>query len=449
MSDLLDIARRVAGVAQGQEQVEAYVSRMRETDVKVHDADVESLTVAERSGVGVRVVVDGRQGFAWAGSLDDDVVAEAIAGARDNVSFATPDTALGLATPEDTAGTAVALDLWRDDVVHTDTADKVALALAAEAATRAADVKVRAVESASYGDTALEAVIATSTGVEASARRTSCSVTSFALAGDGSDTRTGYGFSAGRSVGDLDVDVAASDAAERAVRLLGSQQPASARLPVVLDPLVTRSLLAIIGAALGGEAIVKGRSMFVGRIGEEVAAPAVTLTDDPTNPDAFGASSHDSEGVPTRRVELIGEGVLRGFLHNVYTGRRSGTGTTGSAVRGGYASTPGVGARALSLVPGALSPAELHAAAGDALYVQSVSGLHSGTNPVSGDFSVGAEGLMLRGGSFAEPVREVTIASTLPRMLHDIVEVGADLTWLPGGGAGMTLLVDGMTISGA
>ena len=84
----------------------------------------------------------------------------------------------------------------------------------------------------------------------------------------------------------------------------------------------------------------------------------------------------------------------------------------------------------------------------EALYVQSVSGLHSGTNPVSGDFSVGAEGLMVRNGAFAEPVREITIASTLPRMLLDITEVGADLTWLPGGAAGVTLLLSDMTMSG-
>jgi PmbA protein len=449
LSDLLDLARKVAGTARDGEQLEAYVSRMRETEVKVHDANVESLVVAERSGVGVRVVVDGRQGFAWAGSLDDDVVDEALAAARDNAEFATPDQCLGLASAEDAAGAVADLDLWRDDVVATDTGDKVELALAAEAATRAADDKIRSVESAAYGDAALEAAIATSTGIEASARRTSCSVASFALAGEGTETRTGYGFSAGRAVADLDVDEAGRDAAERAVRLLGATQPRSSKLPVVLDPLVTRSLLAIVGAALGGEAIVKGRSMFVGRAGEDVAARGVTLTDDPTNADSFGASPHDSEGVPTRRVDLIVDGVLRGFLHNVYTGRRAGSGTTGSAVRGGYASTPSAGARALSLTPGEKSPEQLYAAAGDALYVQSVSGLHSGTNPVSGDFSVGAEGLMVRDGALAEPVREVTIASTLPRMLHDIVEVGADLTWLPGGAAGMTLLVDGMTISGA
>jgi PmbA protein len=188
--------------------------------------------------------------------------------------------------------------------------------------------------------------------------------------------------------------------------------------------------------------------MFVGRDGEQVAAPAVTLRDDPTLPDALGAASHDAEGVPTRRVDLIAGGVLLGYLHNAYTGRRSGTATTGSAVRGGFKSTPGVGARALHLEPGPLGPDEILAAVPGALYVQSVSGLHSGTNPVSGDFSVGAEGLMVRDGQLAEPVREVTIASTLQRILLDVGEIGSDLTWLPGGGAGMTLLVTEMTMSG-
>jgi PmbA protein len=118
-------------------------------------------------------------------------------------------------------------------------------------------------------------------------------------------------------------------------------------------------------------------------------------------------------------------------------------------VRAGYTSTPGVGARALALAPGTRAPEEILAGLDGALYVQSVSGLHSGANPVSGDFSVGAEGLMVRGGTFAEPVREVTIASTLARMLLDVVEVGGDLTWLPGAAAGVTLVIGEMTVSGS
>ena len=342
-----------------------------------------------------------------------------------------------------------ALDLWREELASVVTADKVALALQVEAATLAADDRVRGVESATYGDALTESAVATSLGVKATTRRTTCRCTAFAMAGEGAATQTGYGFSAGRSFSDLDPEVAASDAATRAVRLLGATQAKSRRLPVVFDPLVTRSLLALLGGALSGEAVLKGRSMFAGRDGETIAAPGVSLRDDPTIEEAFGAAGHDAEGVPTRRNDLIVDGVLHGFLHNVYTGRRSGTATTGSAVRGGFSTAPGTGHRALAVTPGTRSPDELLAAAGEALYVQSVRGLHSGTNPVSGDFSVGAEGLMVRDGELAEPVREVTIASTLQRMLLDVQEVGSDLTWLPGGAAGVTLLIGDMALAGS
>lgn len=187
--------------------------------------------------------------------------------------------------------------------------------------------------------------------------------------------------------------------------------------------------------------------MFADRLGEAVAASGTTLIEDPTLSEAYAAATHDGEGVPTRRTEIIRDGVLVSLLHNTYTARKAATRTTGSAMRG-LGSAPGVGARALFLEPGALGPEDILASVPEALYVQSVNGLHSGTNPASGDFSVGAEGLMVRAGSFAEPVREVTIASTLQRMLLDLGEVGSDLTWLPGGGAGQTLLISDMALSG-
>jgi PmbA protein len=389
-------------------------------------------------------------GYAWVGSLAPDLVAGVLDEARDNARFAAPDEWNDLPTAADARAVPVAdLDLWSEDLASVPTVDKVALALALEATAAGLDPRVRGVESASYGDAAMESAVASSLGVEATSRRTVCSCSVSALAGEGDGTRTGYGFSVGRTLTDLDPDVAARDAIERSTRLLGAAPVSSRRVPVIFDPLVTRSLLGILGAALNGEAANKGRTMFLGRDGEEVAAASVTLVDDPTDARAYGAAPYDAEGLPTRRNELIVDGVLRRFLHNTSTGRRAGVGTTGSAVRGGYASPPGVGARALALAPGARSPEEILSIAGDAFYVQSVSGLHSGTNPVSGDFSLGAEGLLVRGGAFAEPVREVTIASTVPRMLLDVVEVGSDLTWLPGAAVGLTLLVGEMALSGA
>jgi PmbA protein len=448
-TDLLEIGRRIANQARGGEQVEAYVLRTRETDVEVFGGDVESLTTAGIEGVGVRVIHEYRQGYASAGSLDPDVVEETLHEARDNASFGEPDEWNALATPADADGVVSAdLELWREELLAVPTDEKVKIALDLEAATKARDARVRGVEGAGYGDALGESAIVNSLGVEAYTRRTTCSAYSIALADDGSGTQTGYGFAAGRSLAELDLESIPRDAVDRAVRLLGAKPVAGRRIAVVFDPLVTRSVLGVLSSAFNGESVLKGRSLFAGRDGEKIAAPVVEIVDDPTDARAFGASTHDSEGLPTRRNELIADGVLRGFLHNTYTGRRSGAGSTASAVRGGYGSAPGVGVRALSLRPGDRDPEALMASVPEAFYVQSVSGLHSGTNPISGDFSVGAVGLMVRDGAFAEPVREVTIASTLQRMLLDIAEIGSDLTYLPGAATGVTLLVGEMTLSG-
>ena len=216
----------------------------------------------------------------------------------------------------------------------------------------------------------------------------------------------------------------------------------------MLDPWVTAQFLGILGWTLSGEAVLKGRSFFADRLGEQVASPALTLVDDPTDIRAYTATDTDGEGLATRRNLLIDAGVLRMFVHNAYTARRAATVSTGSAVRGGFKSTPGVGTQALSLAPGTRSPAELIAGVANGVLVQDVSGLHSGVNPVSGDFSTGAEGLRIRDGEIAEPVREFTVASTLQKMLKDVVAVGDDVDWLPTNAAGVTLVIDDLTVSG-
>ena len=126
----------------------------------------------------------------------------------------------------------------------------------------------------------------------------------------------------------------------------------------------------------------------------------------------------------------------------------AGSASTATAVRGGYAGTPGVGCLALQLEPGVRSREQLIGDVDDGVLVQSVSGIHSGVNTISGDFSTGASGITISGGALAEPVREFTIASTLQRILADVVEVGADVEWLPMRAAGVSLVVRDVMISG-
>jgi PmbA protein len=446
--DLVDMAERVAGWARSGEDVEVYVARGDETEIRAYAGEVESLTSATSAGIGIRVVVDHRLGFAWAGSLDPSVLEETLAEARDNASFAAADDHVGLAAPDGVP--AVAVDLWDDRLASVPTTDKVALALALEDQARGADPRIRQVDHADYGDTSVEMALVSTTGIRVAARKTSGFISVGVIAGEGEGSQTGGGFSVGRGFDGLDPAKATGDAVTRAVRLLGATKGPSSRTTVVFDRRVASTLLSVVSSALSGEAVAKGRSFFAGRIGESVGDPGLTLVDDPTDPRAYGAAAYDAEGLACRRNVLIAAGVLRAFLYDTVSASRAGMSSTGSAVRGGFAGTPGPGCRALTLAPGpeGYDQDGVLAAVGEGLFVQSVTGVHSGVNPVSGDFSVGAEGLMIRDGRLAEPVREITVASTLQRILHSVVAVGADVEWLPGIAAGQTLAVGDMQISG-
>jgi PmbA protein len=445
-AELLALADRVIAQAGPGEQIEAFVARGGDTEVRVYEGEVEHFVSAQSEGIGIRVIREGRTGFAYAGTLDEAAVAEVLAEARDNVAFGTADEWAGLAEPDGVPVTDQVL--WNEELADFPTDHKIELAMELERLARAADSRVR-IDEADYADAYGEAAVASTTGIRQWGRENGCYVTVGTLADDGDETQTGFGFSVGRSPGALDVERAAREGVDRATRLLGASKPPSKRTTVVLDPFVTAQLLGIIASTLNGEAVVKGRSLFKDRLGDEVAPAFVTLVDDPTNPLAYTATDVDGEGLAARRNALIEDGVLQMFTHNSYSARRAGTVSTGNATRGGFAGTPGVGALALSLVPGTRMQNEIIAGIDDGLLVQSVTGIHSGVNPISGDFSTGAAGLMIRDGAVAEPVREFTIASTLQRMLLDIVEVGGDVDWLPMRSAGMSLVIHDVTMSGA
>ncbi|MDJ0767688.1 MAG: TldD/PmbA family protein [Ilumatobacter sp.] len=445
-AELLALADRVVERAVPGEQVEAFVARGGDTEIRVYEGEVEHFVAAQSEGVGIRVLRDGRTGFAYAGTLSSESIEEVLAEARDNVQFGTIDEWAGLAEPDGVPVTDQAL--WNDELADFDTDAKIELAKELERLTAAHDSRIR-IDDSNYADAYGEAAVASTTGIRQWGRENGCYVSISTLADDGDETQTGFGFSVGRTPTALDIERAAKDGAERATRLLGATKPPSARTTVVLDPFVTAQFLGIISSTLNGEAVVKGRSLFRDRLDDEVAPAFVNLIDDPTNPLAYTATDVDGEGLAARRNALIEGGVLRRFTHNSYSARRAGTVSTGNATRGGYAGTPGVGALALSLEPGSRSQEEIIADIDDGLLVQSVTGIHSGVNPVSGDFSTGAAGLMIRNGEVGEPVREFTIASTLQRMLLDIVEIGNDVDWLPMRAAGVSLVIRDVTMSGA
>jgi len=441
-----DIARKVVESAEDGEQLEVVVARGSSTSVFAYGGEIESLRSGTSAAIGVRIVRDGRQGFASAGFLDPELWASTIAEARENAALAEPDDHVGLAEPDGV--TAVSLDMLDPRLGDVTDERRIELALAAERSVLDRDPRISGVRTAVYGDGWGETAIASTSGIDVWSEHGSASVSVSPLAVDGDETQIGYAAAAAMHPDDLDLDDLGREAIERTVGMLGGVKPESRRVTALLEKRVVASLLAIVAGTFSGDRVSRGRSPFADRLGERIAAEALTLVDDPTDARSLAADTHDGEGLATRRNELVVDGMLTKFLYHSESARRAGTRSTGSAVRGAR-STPGVGVQAMSIAPGTHSWEDLITTVGDGVLIESVNGLHSGTNAVSGDLSVGIQGHAIRAGQIAEPIREATIATTLQRLLLDIVAVGSDFEFLPGGTGSVSLAVDGIALSGS
>jgi PmbA protein len=448
MPDLTELCGAAVDAARDGDHVEAYASEGRQMEVRVRAGQVESLTFSESRGVGVRVISDGRVGYAYDADPDLDRVRGLVEDARDSAGFAEPDpgNVLPSLSPVEPLG-----GLFDAGLADMDTDRKVALAMDVERATVSRDPSVTKVESASYGDAIGRVALQSTSGGPLEYERTDCWVAAVALAERGGETQTGFDVALARGVGDLDWERAGGDAAIRAARLLGGTKPKTERMPVVLDPGAATSFLSVLAGSLSAEAVQKGRSPLASLIGEQVGSALVTLVDDGRLAEGPASSPFDDEGVETQRTTLVEDGVLQGFLHNTYTAARAGARSTGNAGRGGHRTVPGVSPSNLFLRPGTVTVEELLRQAGRAVFVQDVTGLHSGASSVSGDFSVGAAGLMVQDGALGGPLREMTIASTLLDVLKAVAATASDLRFFPfGGGLGSpTVLVGEMTVAGA
>ena len=448
-----------AALAAGAGDAEAYLSEAETREVRVHGGEVESLTAATQRGLGLRVWIGHRAGYGYGTDLSDAglraIAARAVEAARaaDEDEFAAPpELPVRLSHPSGTKGAPERLEWLSDPSRGEWGAERVAdLALAVERSALDADPRVVAVEQAVYFDSGERVAIAASAGIGAEYETSSCYAYLQALA-EGDDGReTGLGFGLARGPAGLDPAAIGAEGAARATEMIGSVKPASRRCPVVLDPTVAASFVGLLGRAAGADAVQRGRSPLADRLGEEVASEAFVLHDDGLDPHGFATAPVDAEGVPRRRTPLVEGGRLRTFLHDSYTARRGGAASTGSAGRSGYRSPPGVSASNLVVAPGSHSRDDLLREAADGVYVTDVAGLHSGVNPVTGVFSVGASGLAIEGGEAARPLREFTIAGDLVAMLRALRAAGSQPRWVPFGGSVSTppLLIGELTVSGS
>jgi PmbA protein len=447
--DLEQIAKRAVEAAQsaGADDAEAWVEEAVTRQIRVYEQNVESLTDAGSRGIGLRVFLDGRSGYAYGTDMSDEGIAALASEASESAGVADPDEFGGL---PDEFGAAEVSGLHSAALADWSTERKIELAVEIEKAARSHE-GVSQVEDTVYADAEGSVALANSRGFCSSYEASSAWAYASVFAGEGADLMTGLGVGLGRDPGELDAKAIGDEAAQRALALVGARQPESRRCPVVLDAFVAASFIGFIGGMLSADAVQRGRSLFADREGDEIASAAVRLVDDGTDPEGPDSAPFDGEGSARRSTPLIEDGKLLTFLFDARTARKGGRQTTASAARGSYRTPPSVGNANLLIEPGDADLDELIRRAGDGLYVTDVAGLHSGVNPVSGTFSVGATGRLIQSGELASPAREMTIASDLVSMLKAVQAVGSTSRWVPFGGSvkAAPLLIGEMSVSGS
>lgn len=422
---------------------EAYLTAGEELSIEVRDQQVEALTTARDQGLGVRVIYDHRVGFAFTTDFSPAALDACIEQALANARQATADEHNCL--PARYPGYP-ALDLWDPEITSTPLEKKIELAKEIERQARAYDPRVKITESCSYNDSRYLVALANSRGITAAYHAANCGASTFVVAVENGESQTGFGLSYGLKFKNIDPARVGREGAGKAVRMLGARRVNTQRAAVVFDPYVATNFLGVIAPALAADAVQKGKSLFRGRVGQQVAAPVINLIDDGCRPDGIASSPFDGEGVPTEHTVLIEKGVLRCFLHNTYTAARDGVSSTGNGARGSFKTTPEVGTTNFYIEAGSRPPEEIIKEIPKGLYVTEVMGMHT-ANPISGDFSVGATGIWIEKGELTTPVRGVAIAGNIIGLLEAIDAVADDLTFFGATGA-PTIRIASMTISG-
>jgi PmbA protein len=436
-NDLMALADKLVklGIMKGADEIEVSIGDGSQFRAGIRDGALETLTESGSRQLGIRAFVDGRTANASSSDLSletlDRLVTNAVARAR----LGGKDEFAGLPQLEKVAVDANGLGIFDPAILALTPEEKIAYATRAEAIglKQAGVTKSLGASFVSADETT---ILANSKGFRGSYRSTIAYTTVGFQAGEGDNLFQDGWFEGGPMRSALpEPEVLATTAARRVTRLIGARKVETQKVPVVVEPPVTAGLLDFLAEAVSGEAISRRQSFLVDKLGATIAAGTITIVDDGLLKNGFGTAPFDSEGVPRRTTTLVEAGVLKSYLLDTYYGRKLGMKSTGNA--GGTTN--------LYLAAGTTKPEAIMASVERGLLLTGTIGF--GTDPTTGDISIGAFGLWIEGGVATFPVAGITIAGNLGDLLRGVELIGNDLRF-HGSTNGPTIKLAEMTIGG-
>lgn len=440
--DLLSAAQK-----SGFSAAEVYISSGRTLEVRIFAGEINHYENSIQRGICFRGLKNGMMGYAFSERLDPQIIPWLLDEAAANASILAESEKEDLFAGEPWQP----VNTFSPQLAAVDPQLLISASRELESAALAADKKIKSVEYALTEYFESEILIANTLGLNASQKSNLLVSLAVARAVAGSGNKQGIETWQGRDLQFFRPQDIGRAAARDAVSRLGATSVDSGQMPIVLEKNAAAELLTTYMPVFYADMAQKGFSQLGEKINQSIASPAVSIIDDPRCPQSFYQPAFDSEGVATRRTDLVHEGQLTGLLHNRKTAARASTSSTGNGFKPSWKAGVGVDVTNSYILPGEKNLSQLLFLAGNGLLITKLTGLHAGTNMVSGDFSLSAEGFLIEKGERGQPIEQITVAGNFYELLRSVRATGDDLYFdLPRSGqvGSPSLLLEQLSVSG-
>jgi len=403
----------------GVKDVELFYQKVEKEHISICDGEIENFQLSKEGGLGIRVLRDCRQGFAYTNNLSnlDITLEKAIKASEqmsedDNIMFSK-------------GSKGIDIKKYKEDPPNY---KKIEFLKEVEKKIYSKDKRIKRVKNVTWEKYKIRSFILNTLGTNLEYNyQYQYAYTEIGVS-DGKDEKSSWDFKSGRVWDDIDFEDLVNKVTWKGTALLGAKSKKSQRAEIIIPPSQAKDILSVFASAFSSDNVQKGKSILKGLLGEKIAHDKLNIIEDPTSENAFIRREFDDEGVKTKKKYLIKNGYLEEYLYNLYTAKKENKESTGNGERINYRALPNVGFFNLFIEPGEKTEEEIIKTVKEGLYVFSLMGLHL-IDPISGDFSIGADGLWIRNGELAEPVCEVTISGNLKDFLKSIVDVGNNITF--------------------
>lgn len=416
----------------GFQEVEIYYQQTESFQCTIFEGAIDEYETSDEGGLGLRGLYNGKMGYSYTEKIDEDSIPFLIDSAKANAAIL--DESDGTDIFEGSK-TYAQHSFYSEKLEKVEIPEKIALLRTIEEKVRAYDARIVTLNYCGLSDYISERALANSKGLSLSEKKNGLSLYISAVVRDGEETKSGSYVKITDDFYSLNADEIAQDVAEEALSYLGEKSIPQGNYPILLRNNAAVSLLGTFSSIFSAEKTQKDQSLLKGKVGEKIASDHFNLLDDPFHPSALRGANFDGEGVATKSLEIISSGKLKSLLHNRKTAKKEGCETTGHASKASYKGTISIAPQNLYIAPGERSKSDVITSISEGLMITNLSGLHSGTNTISGDFSVAATGFHIKDGQIVSPVKQITIAGNFYHVMKDVEEACQDLEFRGGFGS--------------